>query len=32
MDWPGEKLVIRLWETVADKGIGISSKAVANPT
>lgn len=22
MDWPGEKLVIRLWETVADKGIG----------
>src|SRR4051812_1141964 len=22
MDWPGEKLVTRLWDTVADKGIG----------
>lgn len=22
MDFPGEKLVIRLWETVADKGVG----------
>lgn len=22
MDWPGEKLVIRLWETMAEKGIG----------
>lgn len=22
MDWPGEKLVIKLWETLAEKGIG----------
>ncbi|NVZ38788.1 DUF2806 domain-containing protein [Pseudomonas sp. 21615526] len=22
MDWPGEKLVVRMWETLAEKGIG----------
>lgn len=22
MDWPGEKLVIKLWETLAEKGVG----------
>ena len=22
MDWPGEKLIIRLWETLSEKGIG----------
>jgi hypothetical protein len=22
MEWPGERLIIRLWETLAEKGIG----------
>ena len=31
MDWPGEKLLIKLWESLAEKGYWHTLETVANP-